>query len=166
MHQRPPLELEDRLARIAVLHVLLARLFHRLAGERVLQLQRGDGDAVQAQGDIERLLRTRREVQLPGQPQAVRGVTRLQLRVQLVRRLEVGHVQRSPVALEAVAQCRQRAVGVHPLAQVAEDLLAGLLPVQRLQPGPLLWLGRADEGKYGLGKDRPLAVEAVASTAT
>src|SRR5437588_3363586 len=59
-----------------------------------------------------------------------------------------------------MAQCRQRAVGIHPLAQVAEDLLAGLLPVQRLQPGPLLWLGRADEGEYGLGKDCPLAVEA------
>ena len=62
VHQRPPLELEDRLARVAVLHVLPARLFHRLPGERVLQLQRGHGDAVQAQGDIERLLRTRREV--------------------------------------------------------------------------------------------------------
>jgi hypothetical protein len=43
-----------------------------------------------------------------------------------------------------------------------EELLTGLLPVQVLQPGPLLWLGRADEGKYGLRKDRPLAVEAVA----
>ena len=142
--------------------VLLARLFHRLAGERVLQLQRGDGNAVQAEGDIERLLRARREVQLPGQPQAVRGVTRLQLRVQLVRRLEVGRVQRPPIALEAVAQRCQRAVGVHPLAQVTEDLLAGLLPVQRLQPGPLLRLGGTDESQYGLGKDRPLAVEAVA----
>ena len=161
VHQRAALELEDRLARIAVLLVLPARLFHRLAGERVLQLQRGDGDAVQAEGDIERLLRARREVQLPGQPQAVRGVARLQLRVELVRRLEVGRVQRPPIALEAMAQRRQRAVGVHPLAQVAEDLLAGLLPVQRLQPGPLLRLGGTDEGQYGLGKDRPLAVEAV-----
>ena len=98
---------------------------------------------------------------MPGQPQAVRRVARLQLRVELVRRLEERHVQRPPVALEAVAQRRQRAVGVHPLAQVAEDLLAGLLPVQRLQLGPLLRLGRADEGQHGLGKDRPLAVEAV-----
>ena len=160
MHQCPTLELEDRLAWIAVLHVLLARLCHRLPGERVLQLQRGDGDAVQAEGDIERLLRTRREVQLPGQPQAIRRVARLQLRVELVRRLEVGRVQRPPIALEAVAQRRQGAMGVHPLAQVAEDLLAGLLPVQRLQPGPFLRLSGADEGQYSLGKDRPLAVEA------
>ena len=135
MDQRAALELEDRLARVAVLLVLPARIFHRLAGERVLQLQRGDGDAVQAEGDIERFLRARREVQLPGQPQAVRGVARLQLRVQLVRRLEEGRVQRPPVALEAVAQRRQRAVGVHPLAQVAEDLLAGL----RRRAAPPAW---------------------------
>src|SRR5262245_62087337 len=59
-----------------------------------------------------------------------------------------------------MAQRCQHTVGVHPFAQVAENLLAGLLPVQRLQPGPLLWLGRADEGEHGLEKDRPLAVEA------
>ena len=145
--------------------VLPARVLHRLAGERVLQLQRGDRDAVQAERDVERLLRARREVKLPGQPQAVRGVAGLQLRVQLVRRLEERHVQRPPVALEAVAQRRERAVGVHPLAQVAEDLLAGLLAVQRLQLGPLLRLRVADEGEHGLGKDRPLAVEALAGDA-
>ena len=52
--------------------------------------------------------------------------------------------------------------GVHPLAQVAEDLLAGLVAVQRLQLGPLLRLGLADEGEHRLGKDRALAVEALA----
>src|SRR6266545_1907190 len=52
-------------------------------------------------------------------------------------------------------------MGVHPFAQVAEDLLAGLPPMQRLQPGPFLRLGGADESQHGLGKDRPLAVEAV-----
>src|SRR5262249_41576815 len=46
------------------------------------------------------------------------------------------------------------------LTQVAEDLLAGFFPVQRLQPGPLLRLGCADKGEHGLGKDCPLAVEA------
>ena len=160
--QRAALELEDRLARVAVLLVLPARILHRLARERVLQLHRGDGDAVQAQRDVEGLLGARREVKLPGEPQAVRGVARLQLRVQLVRRLEERHVQRPPVALEAMAQRRERAVRVHPLAQVAEDLLAGLLPVQRLQLGPLLRLGLADEGEHRLGEDRALAVEALA----
>ena len=137
MDQRAPLELEERLARVAVLLVLAARVLDRLAGERVLQLQRRDRDAVQAQRDVERLLRARREVKLAGQPEAVRRVARLQLRVQLVRRLEEGHVQRPAVALEAVAQRRERAVRVHPLAEVAEDLLAGLVAVQRLQLVPI-----------------------------
>ncbi len=70
-------------------------------------------------------------------------------------------MQRSPVALEAVAQCRQRTVGVHPLAQVAENLLAGFLPVQSLQLVPLLRLSLADESQHRFWKDRPRAVEAV-----
>ena len=77
-----------------------------MAGERVLQLQSGDRDTVEAEGDIERLLRARREVQLPSQPQAIRGVARLQLWIQLVRRFEESHMQPAPVALEAVAQRR------------------------------------------------------------
>ncbi len=48
MNERAPLELKDRLARIAVVFVLSARVLDRLASERVLQLQRDDGDAVQA----------------------------------------------------------------------------------------------------------------------
>ena len=160
--QRPPLELEDRLARVAVLLVLPARLFHRLARERVLQLQRGDRDAVQAQRDIERLLRAWREVQLPGQPQAVRGVACLQLRVQLVRRLEEGRVQRPPIALEAVAQrCERR--------RWRPSTCTGRRGSARRSSSPCSasslahsfgWVSRM-KASTGLGKDRPLAVEAV-----
>jgi hypothetical protein len=82
---------------------------------------------------IEGLLGARRKVKLAGQAQPVRGVARLQLRIQLVRGLEVRRMQRPPVALEAVAQRRKRAVLVHPFAQIAEDLLAGLVAVQRFQ---------------------------------
>jgi hypothetical protein len=59
-------------------------------------------------------------------------------------------MQRPPITLEAVAQRRERAV-----------LVPGLLPVQRLQLGPLLGLRLTDEGKHRLGKDRPFAVEAL-----
>jgi hypothetical protein len=54
---------------------------------------------------------------------------RVAFRVELVRCLEEGHVQPPPVALEAMAQGCQHAVGVHPFTQVAEDLLAGFCPV-------------------------------------
>src|ERR1019366_6738410 len=43
-----------------------------------------------------------------------------------------------------------------------EDLLAGLVAVQRLQLRPLLRLRLADEPEDDLGEDCPLAVEAVA----
>ena len=73
-----------------------------------------------------------------------------------MRRLEVRCMERSPIALEPVSQRRERAVGVHPLAQIAEDLLAGLVAVQRLQLAPLRRLGLEDEGEDRVGEDRTL----------
>jgi len=84
MHQGPPLELEDQLARVAVAFVLPTGIIHGLAGQRILQLDRSDGNTVQAEGDVERPLRTRGVVELPGQPQAVRRIACLQLGVELV----------------------------------------------------------------------------------
>ena len=108
------------------------------------------------------LLGAWREVELAGQSQAIRGIAGLEFRIQLVRRLEIRCMERSPIALEPVSQRRECAVSVHPLAQIAEDLLAGLVAVQRLQLAPLTRLGLADEGEHRVGEDRSLAVEAVA----
>ncbi len=72
-------------------------------------------------------------------------------------------MQRPAVALETVAQRRQRSVDVHPLAQVAENLLAGLRPVKGLQLGPLFLLGLANESQHRFRKHRTLAVEALAT---
>ena len=162
MHQRAALECEDRLARVAVLLVLPACILDPLARERILQLQRGHWNAVQAQRDIERLLGVWREMELAGQSQAIRGIAGCEFWIQLVRRLEVRRMKRSTIALEPVSQRRERTVGVHPLAQIAEDLLARLVAVQRLQLAPLRRLGLADEGEDPVGEDRTLAVEAVA----
>ncbi len=65
--QRSALKLEDRLPRIAVLLILPPRLVQRLAGKRILQLERRDGNAIQAEDHIERLLRTWGEMQLSRQ---------------------------------------------------------------------------------------------------
>ena len=162
MHQRTALEFEDRIARVAVLLVLSASILDPLARQRILQLQSGHGNAVQAQREVQRLLGARREVELTGQSQPIRSIAGFEFRIQLVRRLEVRRMERSSITLEPVSQRRERAVGVHPLAQVAEDLLAGLVAVQRLQLAPLRRLGLADEGDDRVGEDRTLAVEAVA----
>src|SRR5438876_5497406 len=68
-------------------------------------------------------------------------------------------MKRPPIALETMTQSRKRPIDVHPLAQVAKNLLAGLVPVQRLQLGPLLRLRFANEGENRLWKDRSVAVE-------
>ena len=162
VHERTALELEDRLPRIAVAPVLLDRILHRLPGERVLQLHRGDGDAVQTQRQVERLLRAGRETKLSRKPEPIGGVASFELGVQVMGRLEEGSAERAPVALEAVPQGGERAVGVHPLAQVGEYLLAGLGAVEGFQLGPLCGLGFADEGEDGVGEDGPVSVEAVA----
>lgn len=48
MHEAAAFKLEDRLARIPVQLVLLAGVFYGLTGKRILKLQRGDRNAVQA----------------------------------------------------------------------------------------------------------------------
>ena len=71
-----PLEREDRLTGVAVLPVLRARVLDRLPGQRVLELHRDDRHPVHAQHHVERLLRARREAQLAGDANPVRGVAR------------------------------------------------------------------------------------------
>ena len=46
-------ELKEQLARVAVALVLLHRVFHGLLGEAVLQLESGDGQAIDEQGKVE-----------------------------------------------------------------------------------------------------------------
>ena len=161
MNQCASLELEDRLTRVPLALVLAPSVLDGLAGERVLQFQRHHRNAVQAQRDVERLLGVRREMELAGKSQAVGGIASLEFRIQIVRRLEVRRAKRSAVALEPMTKCRERAVSVHPLAQIAEHLLLSLGAVKPFQLGPILWLGFADEGKDRIGKDCAFAVEAV-----
>ena len=82
--ERSALELEDRLARVPVPPVLRARILDGLAGERILELQGGDGNAVQAERHVYGVLRAGREAELAGEPGPVRRVARLELRVERV----------------------------------------------------------------------------------
>jgi hypothetical protein len=53
VHQRAALELEDGFAGVPVVSVLVHRALGRLAGERILELQCGDRNAVQTQRDVQ-----------------------------------------------------------------------------------------------------------------
>ena len=88
------------------------------------------------QHHIQGFLGLRAEMQLPGQAHAVGLVARFQLRVQPVRWPKERHPQGLAEALEAVAQRRQRAMRVQPLAQGFQHPRAGLRAVQGLQLVP------------------------------
>ena len=97
-------ELEQPLARVAVAPVLLDGVLDGLLGEAVLQLEGGDGQAVDEQAQIERAARLVRAVgELARDREAVLRVQRLGLGVARRRRaVEQIEVQR-PV-LHALAQ--------------------------------------------------------------
>ena len=160
MDQRAPLKLEDDLAGIAVEAVLALGILKRLACEGILQFRGGDGDAVDGDRDVQLACVARAVGELAGDADAVGLVARLQFGVQSVRRLEEGHAQGPPVALEAVPQRGQGAVSVHQLTQVGQDQLAGPRAVQCFQLAPLFGLRLADERQRNLREDGALTVEA------
>ena len=69
-------------------------------------------------------------MELAGESESVSCVVGFKLWVQFVCCLEERRMECPPVALEAVVQGCERAVGVHPLAQVRENLLAGFVVVE------------------------------------
>jgi hypothetical protein len=163
MHERPAFELEDYLTRVAVEFILPPRMLNGLSGKRVLELQRGDRDAVQADRDIERLLGARREAKLTGQAQPIRGVALFELGVKLVCCFKEGNLEGAAVALEAMAQSCEGTVRIHPLAQVGKNLVARLVAVQRLELGPLLGLGPSDEFEDSVRENPAESIEVVAA---
>jgi hypothetical protein len=81
MHQRAALEYKDPFARVAVGAVLLLGVFDRLPGERVLELEGDDRDAVQAERQVEnamllRAVRLLAIAQLARDAKDIGGVTR------------------------------------------------------------------------------------------
>ena len=105
MHQRAPFEFKDHFARITVCPVLLFCLFDGLSAEWVLELKRCDGDAVQAEGDVEgKSCIALAEVELAREANAVGGIARFQVGVQSVGSFEVGNSQGASVTFESVTE--------------------------------------------------------------
>ena len=80
---------QERLPRVTVVPVLPDGILHVLAVERVLELGREDGDAVQKQREIEALLALLAEAKLAGYGKEVGCVQALQLLVEPARGPEV-----------------------------------------------------------------------------
>ena len=93
---------EQRLARVAVVAVLPDRILDILAVERVLELGREDGDAVQEEREVEALLVLLAEAELADHREQVGRVQPLQLLVQPARRPEVRQPELAARVLDAV----------------------------------------------------------------
>jgi len=123
VHERPPAEGDVR--RVAVGPVLVFGVLNGLVRHRVLQLGRGDGDAVDEEAQIDRLRGGRVERELARDGQAVGFVELGQFGREAVGRLEEREPDLDAVIVDAVAQNVHRATLVELLRQAIGELLAG-----------------------------------------
>ena len=145
MYDRPAVE--GDVLRVAVFAVLRLRLLHILAGERVLQLRRGDGEAVDEEREVQGLVSAGLVGQLPGDGEPVGLVAPDELRRQPVRGLEEGEPQRNAEVHDPVPQHVHRT----PRIQLLHEPVCELFPrfrfpaVQFREPVPRLRLRLFDK---------------------
>ena len=142
-------ELEQSLARVAVAPVLLDRILDRLLGEAVLQLEGGDGQAVDEQAQVERAARLVHAVgELTRDREAVLGVQSLGLGVAR-RRRAVEKIEVHRPVLHALAQHIDDAAFADLGREAGEELQAvdvlGVIGHRQLLER--LGLGSAQEGE-------------------
>ncbi len=126
-------ELEEQFLGVAVALVLLHGILHRLLGEAVLQLEGGDGQAVEEEAEVQRELGVvRAEMQLAGDAEAVVGILLLRgLVAQRGRGVVQVDVQRTIV--EAFAQhVDHTLLGDHAL-QAGQEGAAAVAVVGQVQ---------------------------------
>ncbi len=165
VHQRPALEGQqrlglagDRVLQRAVAPVLALGVLHRLL-ELAFELQRGGGDAVDEQHQIQpgvvlAAARVRRIRDLWHHPQAVGAVARQGLGVHLVVGPEAAQLQLHPRRLHPVAQHIQRAVALQLSGDRAHQGLLRVLGVLGGELLPALRPGLLQVGDQILGVQR------------
>ncbi|OPY10151.1 MAG: hypothetical protein A4E68_00025 [Syntrophaceae bacterium PtaB.Bin095] len=148
--QRAPLELEDRIRRVAVILVLCDRMPPGLGGHGVFEFQRRYGDAVQGQGDIEGIAMPGRIAKLAGHREPVGRIEFPGVRIHSARRGEVCRAEQFAEAFEPVSQNGEAAfmVGVERPAEVVQQCILGLLLLEGGEVFPFLGLRRLDEGDH------------------
>lgn len=92
-------------------------------GEVGLEFQRGDGDTVGEQHQVNGVLVVEAVVHLAHDPQPHLLVQALQLRVEAVAGLELAELETGVAVLEPAPQQRQRAVLVHQLGHIRQHAL-------------------------------------------
>ena len=140
-----------------------------LGGHGVLQLQRGDGDAVEGQNNIQGFVvpvgaknfSPVHELARNGEP--VGGIECLGVGIHTTGRGEIGHPEQLAEALEPVSQDREAPLmaGVERTAQVVNQRLFGLFFLEIGEVLPFLGLGFLDERNHVADEQAPFGVEAI-----
>ena len=136
---------EERLTRVPVVLVLVDRVLHVLTVERVLELGREDGNAVQEEGEVDALLGLFAEAELAHNGEEVGPVQALQFLVESARRPEVREPEFAARVLDAVSQHVERPAAGDLTRETAQETRLHVSPVVLLEPFPLLWLGGQEE---------------------
>ena len=127
--------------------VLPDRVLHVLPVERVLELGREDGDAVQEEREVDALLGLLAEAELADDGEEVGPVQALQFLVEPARRPEVRQPELAARVLDAVSQHVERSPPGDLARQPAQEALLHVSPVVLLELLPLLRLGGHEEVK-------------------
>ena len=147
VHERPTAE--GDVGRVAIGSVLVLGVLDGLVRERVLQLRRGDRDAVDEEAQVQGLRRRRLVWELARDGEAVGEVSLGQFGREAVGRLEERQADLDAVVVDAMAQDIDRAALVDLLGQSIGELLvrAGFAAVDRDEPLPSLGLRLGQESE-------------------
>jgi len=152
MYQRALPEGEQGLAVIAFL-VLLDGILDGLAGERVLELRGGGGDAVDAEQEIDRLFVLAAEAYLAGDGEAVGCVLPGRVGIERGGGREVCEAEGLAEEIKAVAEDVQGSLGVQGFGEFVEEGGSGARSVVVLDDLPLVGLGMLDEVQDEVGME-------------
>ena len=136
---------EQGLARVTVGVVLPDRVLDGLAGERVLELGREDGDAIQEQHHVETLLVPGAVLDLAGDREEVGGVQPPRLLVEPACGAEVREPERAPHVLHAAPQDVEGAAALDFGREALQEPRPDLCAVVLREPLPLRGLRRQHE---------------------
>ena len=136
---------EEGLSRVPVVLVLPDRILHVLPVERILELGREDGDAIQEEREIDALLRLLAEAELADDGEEVGPVQALQFLVEPARRAEVRQPELAARVLNPVSQHVERPPPGDLARQPPEEARLHVGSVVLLQLLPLLRLGGQEE---------------------
>ena len=171
MSQGAAFEFKDGFVLVAIAPILVFGILSRLAGEGIFEFEGDQGNAVEAEGEIDNPVFCACDVggvrffggfavlELASDADLVGLVVGFEVGVEAMGSFEGGDAEGATVAFEAMTQDLQATVGVEPFAEVGEDLGGGVVAVEFFQAFPFLGLGLLDKADRNFGEEGAIAVK-------